>query len=313
MNTSVTIPVIAGPTASGKSALALERAMAENGVVINADSMQLYDAIPILTACPDESEMAMAPHRLYRALPPGDDASAARWATMALAEIARALDAGQRPIVIGGTGLYLRALMEGLSPMPAVPPTIRARAMARMAELGNPAFHADLAAHDPVMAARLHPQDTQRLVRAWEVFEATGQSLAHWQSLPPEAPAVNGVPLRFDVTVFDLPRALLHDRCNRRFIGMIERGALAEVDALSAMIDEGRVSPDAAITHALGFNALRDHRKGLLPLDDAIAQAQTQTRQYLKRQCTWLRHQILGDRVPRGAITAFTVIENPPA
>lgn len=313
MTMTAPIPVIAGPTASGKSALALERATRDNGVVINADSMQLYDAIPLLTACPDEHDLAAAPHRLYRALAPGDDCSAARWATMALNEIATAFANGQTPVIIGGTGLYLRALIEGLSPIPAVPPEIRARAGARQAELGNPGFHADLAARDSVMASRLHPQDTQRLIRAWEVLEATGRSLAYWQTLPPEPPVIDGVELRFDVTIFDLPRALLHERCDRRFMQMIERGALAEVDALSALIDSGAVPPAAAITNALGFSALRDHRRGLLTLPEAVTKAQAQTRQYLKRQCTWLRHQILRDGAPRGTISSFTVIETPPA
>ena len=312
MTDPVTIPVIAGPTASGKSALALERAARDNGVIINADSMQLYDAIPLLTACPDESEMARAPHRLYRALPPGDDCSAARWADMALAEIETALTHGQTPVIIGGTGLYLRALMQGLSPIPRIDPAVRVRGIARQRECGNPAFHTELAARDPEMAARLHPQDTQRLVRAWEVIEGTGRSLAYWQSLPPVPPVLaDGRALRFDVTIFDLPRAMLHERCDRRFLQMIERGALAEVDALAALIDAGRVAPTASITHALGFNALRDHRRGLIPLPEAITQAQAQTRQYLKRQCTWLRHQILRDGTPRGAINRFTVIETP--
>lgn len=312
MTDTVTIPVIAGPTASGKSALALDRAARDNGVVINADSMQLYDAIPLLTACPDESEQTRAPHRLYRALAPGDDCSAARWADMALTEIETALAHHQTPIIIGGTGLYLRALMQGLSPIPASAPDVRPRAIARQRELGNPAFHAELATRDPEMAARLHPQDTQRLVRAWEVFENTGRSLAYWQTLPPVPPALSdGRALQFDVTIFDLPRAVLHERCDRRFLMMIDKGALAEVDALSALIEDGTVAPQAAITNALGFNALRDYRRGLIALPDAITRAQAQTRQYLKRQCTWLRHQILRDGTPHGAIRSFTVIETP--
>lgn len=314
MTATITIPVIAGPTASGKSALALERAARDNGVVINADSMQLYDALPLLTACPDERDMAAAPHRLYRALAPGDDCSAARWATMALHEIETALGHGQTPIIIGGTGLYLRALIEGLSPIPSIDPSVRARGVALQRELGNPAFHAALAIRDPEMAARLHPQDTQRLVRAWEVIEGTGRSLAYWQTLPPEPPVLaDGRSLHFDITIFDLPRAVLHERCDRRFIGMIDKGALVEVDSLSAQIDAGTVAETAAITNALGFRALRDYRRGAIPLPEAITRAQAQTRQYLKRQCTWLRHQILRDGTPRGTISSFTIIESTPA
>lgn len=287
------IPVITGPTASGKSALALRRAQDENGVIINADSMQVYDALPLLTARPDADEQAAAPHRLYAFMPPAQTCSAAYWASCALAEIAAALKAGQLPLITGGTGLYLRALIAGLSPIPDIDPALRVRGNALQAELGNPAFHALLAERDPVMAERLHPQDTQRLIRAWEVYEGTGRSLSYWQSLPPVPPVLDGYgPLSFHVTIFDLPRAVLHERCNRRFLHMIERGALAETTKLAAQIDSGAVPPDAAVTNALGFRALRDHLQGRVSLDQAVILAQTQTRQYVKRQSTWLRHQL---------------------
>jgi tRNA dimethylallyltransferase len=312
MAASFPVTVITGPTASGKSALALRIAQDRGGVIVNADSIQLYDALPLLTARPGDADMARAPHRLYAALPPGDDCSAARWAGMALAEIDAARAAGAVPVVTGGTGLYLRALMHGFSPVPDVPAEIRAAAAARQREMGHPAFHAELARRDPAMAARLHPHDTQRLVRAWEVLDATGRSLAYWQSRPPVPPALaDGTALAFDVHVFDLPRALLHERCDRRFAAMVAGGALDEVAALAALIDSGAVRPDAAITHALGFAALRDHLAGTLSLADAMLQAQAQTRQYLKRQCTWQRHQILGDGAPRGTIASLAVIGTP--
>lgn len=310
--TAPSVHIIAGPTASGKSALALQRAAALDGVIINADSMQLYDALPLLTARPDAADMARAPHALYAVLPPGDDCSAAQWAARALAEIETALAAGKVPLVTGGTGLYLRALMRGLSPIPDVPPAIRAAAMARIAETGTIAFHAALAARDPAMGARLHPHDTQRLVRAWEVLEATGRSLSYWQGLPPVPPVLaDGTALRFDVTVFELPRAVLHERCDRRFGMMMDNGALEEVAALAALIDNGTVPPGAAITHALGFDALRAFLRGELTRADAIARSQAQTRQYVKRQSTWLRHQLRADApAVRGA--SLTVLTDPP-
>lgn len=307
---AATVRVIAGPTASGKSALALAMATDENGVIINADSMQVYDALRILTASPDDADRARAPHALYNILPPDEICSAARWAAMALPAIARALDDGRLPIVVGGTGLYLRALMHGLSPIPALPPATRDAAIAAQKAAGNPGFHALLAARDPVMAARLHPHDTQRLVRAWEVFEGTGRSLATWQALPPLPPALpDGTPLRFAVTVFDLPRATLHDRCHRRLDIMLAQGALEEVSALDDLITGGGAPPDAPVTNALGYTALRDYQRGLISHDEAMTRTAAQTRQYIKRQCTWLRNQITAESAPfRGAIDSLQTV-----
>jgi tRNA dimethylallyltransferase len=310
MPAPVTVHIVAGPTASGKSARALQIARARNGVIINADSMQIYDALPLLTARPDAGEQAQAPHRLYAFLNPAAHFSAAGWAQAALREIAQAHGNGQAPVVVGGTGLYLRALMEGFSPIPDIPADIRAATMARQAECGNPAFHALLAARDPVMAARLHPHDTQRLIRAYEVFEATGRSLAAWQGVAPVPPRLpDGAALTFAVTLFDLPRTVMHERCDRRFAQMLERGALDEVADLAARIDAGLVPEAALVTKALGFAALRDHLRGQIPLAEAAARTRAQTRQYVKRQCTWLRHQLPGRDAPHPGISAFTVVE----
>ena len=176
--------VVAGPTASGKSALALTLAEAFDGIVINADSMQVYDALHILTSRPNAADEARAPHRLYGVLPAAEACSAARWRALALAEITAAHAAGRLPIVTGGTGLYIRALVEGLAPIPEIAEATRQRARALHASLGGPAFHDRLAALDPEMAARLAPGDSQRMIRALEVIEATGRSLAEWQRLP---------------------------------------------------------------------------------------------------------------------------------
>ncbi len=276
------ITVIAGPTAGGKSALALRLAQERNGIVINADSMQIYDALPILTARPNGQDLSQAPHRLYGILPPHETCSAARWRALAVAEIEQSWAAEQQPIVVGGTGFYIKSLMEGLSPIPGIPETVRAETIALHAELGNPVFHAALAAIDPVMAARLHPNDTQRLIRAYEVMKATGQSLNDWQALPGQ-----GAPARwrFNITLVMPDRKTLYDRCNTRFDAMMHGGALDEAANYTG-------PADAPVTHALGFRPLRDYLAGRIPLDDAIERAKAETRQYAKRQVTWFRHQI---------------------
>jgi hypothetical protein len=183
-----TIHIIAGPTASGKSALALQKAHDLNGVIINADSMQVYNALPILTAQPSADDMAAAPHELYGVCPPNEPFSAGTWNEQARALIASLLDQGKTPIVVGGTGLYIKALTEGFSPLPQVPAAVRARVTALQQELGNPGFYEALKKIDPVMAARFHPHHTARLLRAYEVMEATGKSLAEFQDIPPNAP-----------------------------------------------------------------------------------------------------------------------------
>ncbi len=259
-----------------------------NGVIINADSMQVYDALHVLTAQPPADEQAQAPHRLYATLQPGDRCSAPRWRELAMAEIETALENGQTPIIVGGTGFYIKTLMEGLSPIPDVPPEIRAQTMALQKETGNPAFHALLAEKDPVMAGRLNPNDTQRLIRAYEVMQATGKSLAHWQSLPPVGPPAHW---RFEKKYVNPDRDTLYARCNARFDQMVETGILDEVAALDALIGNGTVPEKAPITHALGFHPLRTHLHGNMSLDDAIERAKQETRNYAKRQVTWLNNQ----------------------
>jgi tRNA dimethylallyltransferase len=283
--------VICGPTAGGKSARALALAAERGGVVINADSMQIYDALPILTARPSVDDETQAPHRLYGVLPPQEACSAQRWRDLAVIEIDKALVMGQTPILVGGTGLYLKALMEGFSPIPDVPPEFRVAAMEKHQTLGNPAFHGALAAIDPIMAARLHPNDTQRLIRAYEVITATGKSLAQWQECPPV-----GAPshLEFDVELIVPERDELYRRCNARFDAMMENGALAEVKVFAALIENGSAPETAAVTNALGFKALRRYLHGELLKDEAVTLAKTETRQYAKRQVTWFRHQLKG-------------------
>lgn len=291
-----TVFIIAGPTAGGKSGYALKLAAERGGVIINADSMQIYDALPILTAQPSKNDRAAAPHRLYGVLDPAVPCSAADWRDKAIAEIDAALAQNMTPMIVGGTGFYIKALTEGLSPIPAVDPAVRDKATARQKELGNPAFHGDLAKKDPAMAARLHPNDTQRLIRAWEVIEATGKSLAHWQSLPPAPPPRH---YNFDITLIMPERDTLYDRCNRRFDAMIEQGALDEARDLDRRIRDGLVPAGALIAHALGFHPLQAFLHDRTGLDDALEQAKTETRQYAKRQVTWFTNQVRPHRIIR--------------
>lgn len=284
-----TIYVIGGPTASGKSALALKLAAEKNGVIINADSVQIYDALPILTAQPSAEDKVRAPHELYGILHPDKASSAGKWRDVAETLIHSVLDKGQTPIVVGGSGLYIKALIEGFAPIPDIPDDVRERAIALQEELGNPGFHAELQKRDRVMAERFHPQHTARLIRAWEVIEATGRSLADWQEEPNIMPPEDWA---FDVTLVMPEREELRRRCDMRFDLMLDSGALEEVEALDALIESGEVTPDALITRALGFKPLRSYLKGEISKEEAIEKSQTETRQYAKRQTTWFKHQI---------------------
>ncbi len=280
--------VLAGPTASGKSALALAIAEEFGGVVINADSMQVYHELRVLTARPTAADEARAAHRLYGVLAAADPCSAGRWRDLALAEIADVRAAGQIPIVVGGTGLYLRALTEGLSPVPAVPAELRAAVTALHRRLGAARFHAALAARDPEMAKQLEPGDSQRLIRAYEVLEATGKSLAEWQSLPPGGPALAG---RWLTVVMAPPRDWLYARCGRRFDHMLAAGAIEEARALAAL----DLAPSVPLMKALGVPELLGHIRGERDLAAAVERAKMQTRRYAKRQTSWFRNQIRYD------------------
>jgi tRNA dimethylallyltransferase len=275
--------ILGGPTAGGKSALALAIARRFGGTVINADSLQVYRELPILTAQPAAAVQAALPHRLYGFLPATERCSAARWAALARAEIDAAHAEGRLPIVVGGTGLYLRALRHGLVPLPEIPAAARDAAKQRLAELGKAAFHAELARRDPSMAARIRPSDPQRMVRAWEVLEATGRSLADWQSA--QRPRTAGGP-RFLTLVLMPERAALYAACDARFRAMVEGGALEEAAALRDL------DPGLPALKALGLRELIAHLRGDCTLAAAIAAAQQATRRYAKRQMTWFRHQV---------------------
>ncbi len=282
----MTMPIrpilIAGPTASGKSALALQLARERNGVVVNADSMQVYRELRIITARPSSDEEAQAPHRLYGHVAASEAYSVARWLADVRGVLAEIMDAGQTPIIAGGTGLYFKALLEGLSPIPEIPAPVREHWRAEARTLGAKELHTLLAARDPVMAARLSPNDTQRLTRALEVLDATGRSLSDWQAVPGEPV------LHLEATerhLIDHPREVLHARCDARFDAMMAMGALDEVRALAVL----HLDPSLPAMQALGVRPLLRHLAGEIDLADAVAAGKLETRQYVKRQATWMR------------------------
>jgi len=294
MKSQAQLPVIiiAGPTASGKSALALELAAAFGGIIINADSQQIYRDLRILSARPDTAAMRRAPHRLYGFLDAAERGSVGLWRERALAEIAAARAEGRLPFLVGGTGLYLRALQRGLAPVPAIPAAIRAEAAALYDALGGAGFRERLAALDRAAASRLPAGDRQRLLRAWEVVRATGRPLGEWQRRPVESSHGPG-PLRFATLLIMPPRDRLYAACDRRFAEMIAAGALDEAAALMA-----RALPsDLPAMKGVGVPELLRHLRGAIQLDEAIAMAQRATRHYAKRQMTWFRHQIVADLV----------------
>lgn len=279
--------IVAGPTASGKSGLALALARRLGGVVINADSMQVYRDLAILTARPGAADLAAAPHRLYGVWDGAERSTAARWRAAAEAELADARAAGRLPILTGGTGLYLHALTEGLAEIPPVPDAALADAIALHRRLGGAAFRERLAERDPALAARLEPGDSQRLVRAWAVAEATGRPLSAWQAAPPSGPPPGW---RFRTILLDPPRAELYAACDRRFGVMMAAGAVDEVAALLAR----DLDPGLPVMKAVGVPELAAYLAGRIARDEAVEQAARATRRYAKRQVTWFRHQLAG-------------------
>ena len=257
------ILIVGGPTASGKSALALDLARHFHGTIINADSMQIYRELRILTARPAAADEKAAPHRLYGAMPGGERCSAGRWRELALGEIKAARDAGRLPILVGGTGLYFRSLLKGLAPVPDIPQ----------------------AARDPEGAAKIHPANSQRVLRAYEVIAATGTSLAEWQARQTFDAAYAG---QAAALVLEPPREALYAACDARAALIAEAGGIEEVAALRAL------GLDAAlpVMKALGVRELGEFLDGGVTRDRAVENLSRATRRYAKRQTTWFRHQM---------------------
>ena len=275
--------LIAGPTASGKSRVALALAKAVGGIVINADSMQVYREAPILTAMPPEEDRRAAPHLLYGHISVCEPYSTGRYQDDAADALSKARSAGKIPIFTGGTGLYFSALTEGISDIPKVPAEVRAHARARLDVVGVAALHTELAARDPETASKLRPSDPQRVLRAYEVLEATGRPLAHWQR---EAgrPVLEG--LRLGRFVMDVPRTELRARIETRFRAMLADGAMREAAALKGL------DPTLPAAKILGLRELWALQEGALSEAQAIERAVTATRQYAKRQTTWFRNRM---------------------
>ncbi len=273
--------LIAGPTASGKSAAALELAAKIGGTVINADSMQVYAEAPVLTAQPSAEDRKRVPHLLYGHVGVREVYSVGRWRDDAIAALAQ-LD-GRTPIFVGGTGMYFGALTEGLADIPPIPPDIRDAARALLDAIGVEALHARLAARDPLTASKLRATDPQRVLRAFEVFETTGRPLAQWQAEPAEPILKTAKVAAF---VLDPPRADLRARIAGRFEAMLDQGGLEEAQKLEGL------DPSLPAAKLLGLRPLQGLAAGTLTRDQALELAITATRQFAKRQMTWFRHRM---------------------
>jgi tRNA dimethylallyltransferase len=277
--------LIAGPTASGKSALALALAEDAGGIVINTDSMQVYRDLRIITARPTVEDEARVPHRLYGHVDAAMNFSAGAWLADAAKALEEAKTLGRLPIFIGGTGLYFKALTAGLSTVPPIPAEVRDSVRARLERDGVEALHAELTRRDPPAAARLKPRDRTRIARALEVIEATGRSLLDWhcEGQPPLLPQGT-----YEAVFLSPDREELYARIDARFGAMLEAGALAEVERLAAR----HLDPLLPAMKAHGVPALIRHLRGEIGLDEATAIGRADTRHYAKRQFTWFRHQL---------------------
>lgn len=281
MKRSVTL--IAGPTASGKTRMAIELARQSGGVIINADSMQVYDVLDILTARPDTVERKAAPHHLFGHVDPAQDYSTGKWLDDVSATLA--IVPPDQPIVFcGGTGLYFRALTEGLSDMPVIAEDQRAHWRNRLQQEGAVAMHELLQAQDPETARTLNPSDGHRIIRALETLTASGQSIRWWHARK-SAPIISENATKI---VLEPNREALHRRINDRFAAMIDRGAIREVENLRAM----GLPPDKTVMKAIGVREISDFLDGIISRDEMIARGQAATRQYAKRQMTWHRNQM---------------------
>jgi tRNA dimethylallyltransferase len=280
------LTLIAGPTASGKSALAMQYAQEHGAIIVNADSMQIYRELRILTARPSVVDEARIPHRLYGMRTAAEAYSVADWLRDVAPLVEASRQGGLPLVIVGGTGLYFKALTEGLSPVPDIPEAVRRHWREEAERVGAAALHRELASRDPQMAERLRPSDPQRIVRALEVLEGTGRSLSEWQEIAGEPIVGEDEAERLYVCP---PRAELYARCDARLEAMLADGALAEVRALMAL----NLPADRPALRALGVAPLSAHLSGQLSFAAALEQAKTETRRYAKRQMTWARSNMI--------------------
>ena len=276
--------LIAGPTASGKSALALRLAQEIGAEIVNGDALQLYADLRLLTARPSVEEEAQAPHHLFGTVDAADGWSVGRWQRAATSVLGDIAERGRPAVVVGGTGLYFRALTHGLADVPQTPAEVRRASAADFDALGEAAFRDRLAQVDPAAEARISPADRQRLSRAWEVYAATGTSLSDWQARTD--PALE--PASWNAVALEPPRQALYDRCDVRLENMIDQGALDEVAALAAR----ELDPALPAMKAVGYRELAAYLRGETSLAEGLDAAQRETRRYAKRQSTWLRGQM---------------------
>ena len=275
--------VICGPTASGKSALAMKLANELNGEIINADSMQVYNELKILTSRPSINDTENIPHNLFGIRKMVEPCSVNIWIKLAKKSISQIIDRGRIPIACGGTGMYIHYLSKRLSKIPEIPNTVRLQAREKLKVLGNENFSKELIKLDPLLGNKIPFGDSQRLTRAWEVMKATGQSLAAWNMESDQATDLN---LYHVLLIPD--REILYRICDQRFLGFMDQGAVAEAETIKNM----NLDPSLPAMKALGLSQIIKYLDGEMNLDDAIKQAQQKTRNYAKRQMTWFRNQL---------------------
>ncbi len=282
------IILIAGPTAAGKSQLALDLAQKHNGTIINTDAMQIYAGLPILSAQPSATEQSMIPHALYGVLDPSEASSAGKWLALATDSIQRATATRRTPILVGGTGLYFRALLGGLAEIPPIPEHVRTETTKLYDETGEEKFRSALAKLDPDCAARLARNDRQRLIRAYEVAVHTGKNLGEWHKT---RAASDFKHMKFETHLLLPPRAALYAACDQRFLRMVEMGAVEE----AKNILQRKLDPNLPAMKTIGVREIGAYLSGAWTLDEAITKSQQATRNYAKRQMTWFRNQKLGE------------------
>ena len=287
MSSRPNIHIVAGPTASGKSARAINLAKQHNGVILNADATQCYADLQILSARPSAQELTQAPHKLYGIWQGDKLASVGDWLSAITPEIEKCWQNEQLPIICGGTGFYLKALMEGLSPIPEIPAKFRNEISQEIDSHGNSSIYEKLKAIDPNITESIPLANTQRLIRAYEVYLGTGHTMSYWQAQPkaPPFPKAN-----FELEIITLPRETLYARCDARFGQMLNQGALEEVEQLLAK----NYDADLPIMKAVGVPEISSYLRGDCTLEEAETLAKQNTRRYAKRQLTWLRNQFKG-------------------